>query len=140
MAKPTYRDATLMLQLAQWQATLNVGEALNWMWSDQFVVDFEEFVKKYPWGSEESGWAAKICGVFETLGSLYKHGLFNEDLLFDWLAVSAVWERIKGYALGVRQGAGNPRLYENFEALAAANAAYDARLAKRSSATKRAKK
>ncbi len=64
----------------------------------------------------------------------------QDDLLFDWLAVSAVWERIKGYALGVRQGAGNPRLYENFEALAAANAAYDARLAKRSSATKRAKK
>ena len=91
MAKPTYRDATLMLQLAQWQATLNVQEALNWMWSDQYVADFEEFIKKYPWGSEESG------------------------------------------------RAGNPRLYENFEALAAAEVAYNARLAKRSRATKRAK-
>lgn len=140
MAKPTYRDATLMLQLAQWQATLNVQEALNWMWSDQFVADFEEFTEKYPWGSEESGRAAKICGVFEMLGTLHKHGLFNEDLLFDWLAVFAIWERIKGYALGVRQLAGNPRFYENFEALAAANVAYDVRLTKRSSAAKRAKK
>ena len=140
MSKPTYRDATLMLQLAQWQATLNVQEALNWLWSDQYVADFEEFVKKYPWGSEESGRAGKICGVFETLGTLYKHGLFNEDLLFDWLAVSAIWDKIKGYALGVRQLAGNPRLYENFEALAAAEVAYDVRSAKRSRATKRAKK
>lgn len=140
MAKPTYRDATLMLQLAQWQATLNLEEALNWMWSDQFVADFEEFVKKYPWGSEESGRVRKICGVFEMLGTLHKHGLLSEDLLFDWLAVSAIWERIKGYALGVRQLAGNPQLYENFEALAAADVAYFARLAKRSSATKRAKK
>ena len=140
MAKPTYRDATLMLQLAQWHASLNLIEALNWLWSDQFVVDYEELAKKYPWGSEGRVSAAKIGGVFETLGTLYKHGLFNEDLLFDWLAVSMVWERIKGYALGVRQEAGYPGIPENFEALAAAGAAHAARSAKRSAATKRTKK
>ena len=95
-------------------------EALNWLWSDQFVVDYEEFAKKYPFGSEGRDSVAKICGAFETLGTLYKHGLFNEDLLFDWLVVPMVWERIKGYALGVRLEAGNPGIYENFEALAAA--------------------
>lgn len=62
-------------------------EALNWLWSDQFVVDYEEFAKKYPFGSEGRDSVAKICGAFETLGTLYKHGLFNEDLLFDWLVV-----------------------------------------------------
>ena len=95
-------------------------EALNWLWSDQFVVDYEEFAKKYRFGSEGRDSVAKICGAFETLGTLYKHGLFNEDLLFDWLVVPMVWERIKGYALGVRLEAGNPGIYENFEALAAA--------------------
>ena len=95
-------------------------EALNWLWSDQFVVDYEEFAKKYPFGSEGRDSVAKICGAFETLGTLYKHGWFNEDLLFDWLVVPVVWERIKGYALGVRQGAGDEAIYENFEALAAA--------------------
>ena len=95
-------------------------EALNWLRSDQFVVDYEEFAKKYPFGSEGRDSVAKICGAFETLGTLYKHGLFNEDLLFDWLVVPMVWERIKGYALGVRQGAGDEAIYENFEALAAA--------------------
>ena len=95
-------------------------EALNWLRSDQFVVDYEEFAKKYPFGSEGRYSAAKICGAFEALGTLYKHGLFNEDLLFDWLVVPMVWERIKGYALGVRLEAGNPGIYENFEALAAA--------------------
>ncbi len=95
-------------------------DALNWLWSDQFVVDYEEFAKKYPFGSEGRDSVAKICGAFETLGTLYKHGLFNEDLLFDWLVVPMVWERIKGYSLGVRQGAGDEAIYENFEALAAA--------------------
>jgi hypothetical protein len=109
---------------------------MNWLWSDQFIPDRAEFVKKHPFGSDGNLKAAKICGCYETVGALWKHGLINKDLLFDWLAVSAVWDRIKGYALGVRQEAGNPRLYENFEAMAQANADYDARLSKRSGRAK----
>jgi len=131
MVKATHQDATLMVQLAQWGATVGLPEATNWLWGDQFVPDYAEFVKKHPQGSEGSLRAAKICGFFETLGTLHKHGLINEDLLFDWMAVSAVWDKIKSYALGVRQAAGNPRLYENFEAVAKANVAYDAKLPKR---------
>jgi hypothetical protein len=131
MAKPTYQDATLMLQVAQWGASVGVQEAGNWLWSDQFIPDYTEFVKKYPPGSEGNLKATKVCSFFETLGTLYKHGLLNEDLLFDWMAVSMVWDRVKGYALGVREQRGNLRLYENFEAMANANVAYDAKPTKR---------
>jgi len=31
-----------------------------------------------------------------------------------------VWDRIKGFALGVREQSGEPRIYENFEAMAKA--------------------
>jgi len=120
MAKPTYQDATLMLQLAQWGAASGLSEATNWMWSEQFVPDYAEFVEKYPPGSEEFRNVSNICGWFETLGTLYKHGLFNEELLFDWLAVGLVWDRIKGFALGQRKKIREPRLYENFEAMAKA--------------------
>jgi len=140
MAKATYQDAMLMLQLVQWGAASGYAEAANWLWSDQFVPDYAEFVKKYPIGSDGNLSASKICGYFETLGTLYKHGLFNEDLLFDWLAVSMVWERIKGFALGVRQESGNARLYENFEGLAKANAAYDAKPPKQPTKAKRQKR
>ncbi|PKP56814.1 hypothetical protein CVT91_12175 [Candidatus Atribacteria bacterium HGW-Atribacteria-1] len=120
MAKPNYQDATLMLQLAQWGATLGLNEVMNWMWSDQFIPDYAEFVKKYPRGSEGFANASKICGVFETIGTLYKHGLLNEELLFDWLAIDLVWDRIKGFALGMRKQTGEPRIHENFEAMAKA--------------------
>jgi len=40
MAKPNYQDATLMLQIAQWWATSGQNEAMNWMWSDQFIADY----------------------------------------------------------------------------------------------------
>lgn len=140
MAKPTYQDASLMLQLAQWGAVSGLSEAINWLWSDQFIPDYAEFVKKYPLGSEGSLNATKVCGYFETLATLWKHGLLNEELVFDWLAVSMIWDRIKGYALGVRQVAGNPRLYENFEALAKANVAHDTKPAKRTTSARRSKK
>ena len=120
MTKPNYQDATLMLQLAQWGAALGLNEAMNWMWSDQFVPDYAEFVKKYPRGSEGFAITSKICSVFETIGTLYKHGLFNEELLFDWLAIGLVWDRIKGFALGEREQTGEPRINENFEAMAKA--------------------
>ena len=124
MSKPTHQDATLMLQIAQWWASAGVNEAVNWMWSDEFIADYAEFVEKYPAGSEEYGKASKIVGAMETLGTLYKHGLFNEELLFDWLAVSMVWDRISGFALGIREVADAPRLYENFEAMAKADMEY----------------
>ena len=120
MAKPTYQDATLMLQLAQWGAAMGVEKASDWMWSDQFVPDYAEFMKKYPPGSEGFANASRICAWFETIGTLYKQGLFSEELLFDWLAVSLVWDRIKGFALGWREQTGEPRMYENFEAMAKA--------------------
>jgi len=120
MTKPNYQDATLMLQLAQWGAALGLNEAMNWIWSNQFVPDYTEFVKKYPTGSEGFANASKICYVFETIGTLYKHGLFNEELLFDWLAIGLVWDKIKGFALGEREQYEEPRIFENFEAMAKA--------------------
>jgi len=120
MTKPTYQDATLLVQLAQWGAVSGVQEAMNWLWSDEFITDYAEFMKKYPPGSEGSANINKICGWYETIGTLHKQGLFNEELLFDWLAAYLVWDRVKGFALGWREQSGEPRIYENFEALAKA--------------------
>lgn len=118
MAKPTYQDATLIIQMAQLGSGMDTARA--WIWSDKFIPDFPEFIKKYPRGSEEYSNVMKICGWMELLGAFYKHKLINEELLFDWLAVDLVWERLKGFAIGVRDKAEDPRLYENFEALAKA--------------------
>ena len=139
MSKPTYQDATLMLQIAEWSTVAGLGDASNWMWSDQFITDFAEFAKRYPRGSEGNRNAAKICSYFETLGVLWKHGLLNEDLLFDWVKAHMVWQRINSFVLGMRRETGNPRVYENFETLANANVAHDTKLAKRATKGKKPK-
>jgi len=118
MTKPTYQDADIMLKMARLGIDMNLGELTGWLFGDQFIPDFAEFTEKYPPDSEEFNKVRTILMWYETLGTLYKQELFNGELLFDWVTVKPFWERLKGFALGQREQSGNPRLYENFEALA----------------------
>lgn len=124
MPKPTQQDANLVVQLYQAGSTPEMDEAFNYLLSDQFIANHTEFLKKHPRGSREYSLVRRVLGFYETVGTLHKHGLINEDLLFDWLAVRHQWDRLKDIALGERAGAKNPALWENFEALARADDAW----------------
>jgi hypothetical protein len=50
----------------------------------------------------------------------------GEAFLARSFAVSLVWARVKNCFLHIREESGNRRIYENFEALANAESAYDA--------------
>ena len=117
MSKPTRDDADILLRLAELSALHNLAAAAAFIWSDDFPTEFARFREKFPRGkrSEEEGLLRRYLGHFETAGTLYRNGLFSGDLLFDWMAVTAAWDRVKGYALGAREEAGDPRLFENFE-------------------------
>ena len=121
MAKPTFQDATLMLQLTQWGATSGLQARERFPVERQVHWRLQGVRAEVPTGSKEWSYASQICGWYETLGTLHRHELINAQLVFDWLWVAGVWERIKGFALGVHEEAHNPRLYEYFEAMAKAN-------------------
>lgn len=124
MPQPTYQDATLLVQLSQLAAMNGISEASNFMWSDKFIPEYNKFNQKFPPGSHESGLLRRIAVHYETVGTLWKHGLINEDLLFDQLYVRGIWERIRGHVLGAREEIGEPALGENFEAMALADDAW----------------
>jgi hypothetical protein len=122
MAKPTHEDADLMLQLVRsWPV-----EATDWIWSDEFIPDYKESAAKDTEAGEGSANIRAVLNWYETIGTLHKHGLLNEDLLFDWLAIDLTWDRMKSHALGRRAEIGNPHMYENFEAMANAQTAWTA--------------
>ena len=131
MSKPTYQDADILVKMAQWNAALGLPDTANWIWSDEFITDYAAFVEKYPQGSEEFRKVMDFLNWHETLGTLYKNGLFNEELLFDWLLVGPHWRRLEGIALGQRKARGNSRIYENFEAMAKAEKKVEANAAKK---------
>ena len=118
MTAPTPQDAQLVVQLAQLAAVQ--GSTRPWPGSSPIRCR----PSRPPSASATRGGkhrhATAVLNYFETIGALWKHGLLNEDLLFDWLWVSGVWERVKGLALGQRQEYGEAHLWELVEAMALA--------------------
>lgn len=120
MTKPTHQDAMVMLNIMQWAALADLESASRFIWGDKYIKEFEEFVKKYPPGTKEYSRVLRFCGYYETIGTLWKNELLNEDLLFDWLLIKPSWDRVSGFTLGLRAETGEKRMFENFEALAGA--------------------
>ena len=102
-------DALLMVELAKWGAMIGLPDASRQVFSDDFD----------PESADAQDREVQTHLFFhETVGTLVKNGLFNRDLVYDWLWVSGSWERVGPAAKRAREKAGVAELYENFEALA----------------------
>jgi hypothetical protein len=120
MAEPRYEDAQLVIQLAQLGSQMVDPKARGWIWSDEFVTDGAEFFEKFPPGTDGFNYVSSVAAWHETVATLWKRGLVNEELLFDWLSVRGIWERMKDVLVAMRERSGTPQLWENFEAMAEA--------------------
>jgi hypothetical protein len=98
-----------MLQTAQWGAQIGFGDATRALFADDFDADAAD-----PRDKDVS----TVLVFGETLGTLVKHDLISRELVQDWLWVEGLWDRVGPAARKTREAAGEPRLYENFEALA----------------------
>jgi hypothetical protein len=99
----------LVVELAKWATMLGLYEGAG-IFSDDFDPETAQA------GDEV---VRKTLIFNETMGTLVKNGLLNRDLVLDWLYVPAIWERVRPAALKAREESGVPRMFENFEALAA---------------------
>jgi hypothetical protein len=54
----------------------------------------------------------------ETLGTLVKHDVLDRALITDLWWVPGIWARVRPAVLLTRERDNEPKLYENFEALA----------------------
>jgi hypothetical protein len=104
----TAEDAKLLVQLAQWAAALGVEDASGVIFAEDFDPDAAD-------ANDEA--VRKVLYFYETVGTLVKNDLLNRDLVLDWTWVAGIWDRVGPAALKARERY-DPRLYENFEALA----------------------
>jgi hypothetical protein len=110
MSSPTREDATLLIQIAQWSTALGMQEVLPALFDDSFDPDTADALIDKP---------VRTALMFgESVGTLVKHDLLNAELVHDWLWVEGLWARVGPAAERQREKFGEPRLYENFEALA----------------------
>ena len=107
----TYDDASLVVQLLQWGSQMGLDEALAEIFEDDFDADAAK-------GSDPA--VRKVLYWGETIGTFVKQGVLNRDLVYDLWAMEFSWKKVGPAALKIREKAGEPRLYENYEALAKA--------------------
>jgi hypothetical protein len=110
MASPTREDAQIMIQLAQLGTALGVQDAMPELFSDEFDPHTADALDNE---------AVRTILMFgETIATLTNRDLLSAELITDWLWVEGLWSRVGPAALSMRERFGEPRLYENFEALA----------------------
>jgi hypothetical protein len=109
MAAPTREDAALMIQIAQWGTSLGLDEALSELFDDDFDPESVDAANAS---------VRKVLQFGESIATLTKRDLLSAELVNDWLWVGGLWARVGPAALRAREKYGEPRLYENFEALA----------------------
>jgi len=110
MASPTREDAQLMMQIAQWSTALGVQDAMPLIFADDFDPDTADAM------NDEA--VRTILTLGESVGTLTKRDLLSAELVHDWLWIEGMWARVGPAALRARDKFEEPRLYENFEALA----------------------
>ncbi len=117
--KPDRQDAAILLLLAQWSAVSGVSGSLGRLRDKRTSAhdDLRHELRCSVLPDE----ALAICEYFELAGVLHSHGLLNEELLFEYLAVSSAWDTVKDFVVQQRLAQGAPRLWENFESLACAH-------------------
>jgi hypothetical protein len=110
MAAPTNDDAQLMVSLAQWGTSLGLQTVMPAIFGEDFDPGSADAM------DDEAVRTVLIYG--ESIATLVKHGLLSSELVHDWLWVEGLWSRVGPAAQRARDKFGEPRLYENFEALA----------------------
>jgi hypothetical protein len=104
----TREDATLIVELAKWGSMIGLREASEAIWADDFDPETAE---------ARDAHVRAMLTWYETIGTMVKNDVFDRDLVYDWLWVAGVWERVGPAALRMREQT-VPQMFENFEALA----------------------
>lgn len=120
MTGATHQDALVLLKLVEVSALRGMPVPLSWVSAAEFDPVYASFRRKSPPGTAEFETAMSIVQHFEGLGVLWKHGLVDEDLAFDWAPVDVVWERMEDFVRGVREELKSPLFGAHFEMMARA--------------------
>lgn len=115
MTKPTQQDALMLLKVMEVFMSEPVREARQFWRTIPDGLGFEELQEKYPKGSKEFEQIGNMMIFWETIGSLIKRGLLNEELAFDTFLDAPPWKKMERYFKERREKENAPLEGENLE-------------------------
>jgi hypothetical protein len=117
MGNVSHEQANLMLRLFEIRREEKLRKARAWF-VDQYTPagSPEEFMTKYPPGSEENAYIRMVTSYWEMCASMVNRGLIDDELFFEnngeiWI----VWEKTKSVAASWRAFFGNPHVFGHLE-------------------------
>lgn len=116
--RPNTTDAQLLMQHMQLHTASGASFGWTWLMAFETPPTLAQLRKRHPLGSIEYQQVQALLDSCELLSTLVKHGLINETLVLDTYWVEGVWNLSEKVCKGLRREAHEPRLLENFEALA----------------------
>jgi hypothetical protein len=137
MAKqPTWEDADLLMRFDELASKDQTRAAIDWFRTTHLGAEapnMHPILRDAP----EFLYVHRFIELFETMGTLVKFNVLNEELVHDRWMVRSIWQFLKPTIERERRTIGSPTLAENFEWLAGRNQAWaDRRASKlRSSAS-----
>jgi hypothetical protein len=118
MADEIYEKVNLMLRLYDMRREEKLRKARAWF-LERYTPSSapEEFMAKYPPGSEENAFIRMTLSYWEMCSGIFNRGLLDEDMYHANSGEAwAVWEKLKFIAPVWRQAFGNPTLFAELEA------------------------
>jgi hypothetical protein len=109
MGQVTHEQANLVLRLYELRREPRLREARAWFLAQFEAGTSEEFLRKYPPGSEENASARMVISYWDMAAGLANRGLMDDELFFEnsmegWI----VWEKVKAMASLRRVESKNP--------------------------------
>jgi hypothetical protein len=99
-----------MIQLMQWGTSMGLQKHMATLLDPSFDPET---------ASPFDPAVTTVLSFGESLATLTKHDLISTELVYDWLWVAGMWAKVAPAARSAREATGQPKLFENFEALAA---------------------
>jgi hypothetical protein len=114
-----HHDAELLLRLYDLRREEKLRRAREWFTLEFQAKSADDYLKKYPPGSEQDAFFRMVVTYWEMVGSIVNNGLIKQDFFFQNTAeFFGVWERIKHLISAVREAFKNPHMWENLELMA----------------------
>ncbi len=131
---PTWEDADLLLRLDALAAQDETRKAIDWFRTTHLGAEAPN-VHPILRDSPEFLYVHRFIELFETMGTLVKFHLLNEELVHDRWMSRAIWNFLKPTIERERLTIDSPSLAENFEWLARRNQEWADRRAQKPSGT-----
>jgi hypothetical protein len=121
--QPTWEDADLLLRFDELAAREETRKAIDWFRATQLGAEAPD-MHPITRDAREFVYVSRFIELFESMGTLVKFQLLNEELVHERWMIRSVWQFLRPTIERERRTINSPTLAENFQWLAERNQAW----------------